>query len=75
MEETAQNNGTFDVKITLLQNNSDNHLSVIAGDDVITVPDFIYVSVDLVEMNGASDDNINVQVRASIYNMPIRLLW
>ena len=67
MEETRQENGTFDVEITLLQNNSDNLLSLLAVDDVITVPDYIYVYVNLVEINGVSGADVYVQVRRSFY--------
>ena len=63
MEETVQENGTFDVEFTLLHNNTDNVLSILAVDDVVTVPEYIYVSVNLMETD-ASNNDVYVQVNS-----------
>ena len=62
MEETVRENGTFDVEFTLLHNNTDNVLSILTVDDVVTVPEYIYVSVYLMETD-ASKNDVNVQVK------------
>ena len=68
MEETAQENGTFDVEITLFQKNSDSFFSIIDVGDVITVPDYIYVSVNLLETDTSNTD-MYVQVQVICFNL------
>ena len=71
MEETAQENGTFDVEFTLLHNNTENVLSILAVDDVVTVPEYIYVSVNLMETDASNND---VYVQVNSYCLSAQLL-